>query len=62
MTHHKTYWDEKSLLESKARAFKGHVRNISRTAIENVMLELVKTFTYLGCKISYEEEKVILKI
>jgi hypothetical protein len=31
----------------------------SKTVIDNVILEQVNTFTYLGCNISYQEEKGI---
>jgi hypothetical protein len=39
--------------------FKGQVPIGSKTGTDNTILQEVNTFTYLGCKISYEEERDI---
>jgi hypothetical protein len=39
--------------------FKGTEPIRSRTVIDNMILEQVNTFTYLGCNISYQDEKDI---
>jgi hypothetical protein len=48
---------EISPLKSKVMAFTGQVPIRSKTVINNIVLEQENTFTYFGCKISYEEEK-----
>jgi transposase len=40
-------------------AFKGTEPIRSKIVIDNRILEQVNTFTYLGCNISYQEEKDI---
>jgi hypothetical protein len=47
------------VLGSKVMAFKGQVLIRSKTIIDNAILEQLKTLTYLGCSISYKEEKEI---
>jgi hypothetical protein len=46
--------------KNKIMAFKGTELIRSKIVIYNMMLEQVNTFTYLGCNISYQEEKDIL--
>jgi hypothetical protein len=44
-------------------AYKGQVPVRSTIVIDNTILEQMNTFTYLGCKISYEKRKgITLKI
>jgi hypothetical protein len=45
--------------KTKIMAFKATEPIRSKTAIDNMILEQVNTFTYLGCNISYQEEKAI---
>jgi hypothetical protein len=40
-------------------AFKGTEPIRSKIVIDNMILEQANTFTYLGCNISYQEEKDI---
>jgi hypothetical protein len=49
----------KSHIKTKIMAFKGTESIRSKTVIDNMILEQVNTFTYLGCNISYQEEKDI---
>jgi hypothetical protein len=48
-----------SPLKSKVMAFKGQVPIRSKLAVDNIVLEQVNKFIYLGCKISCVEEKGI---
>jgi hypothetical protein len=43
--------------KTKIMAFKGTEPIRSINVIDNMILEQVNTFTYLGCNISYQEEK-----
>jgi hypothetical protein len=43
--------------KAKIMAFKGIEPIRSKIAIDNMILEQVNTFTYLGCNISCQEEK-----
>jgi hypothetical protein len=45
--------------KTKIMTFKGAGPIRSKTVIDNMILEQVNTFTYLGCNISYQEEKHI---
>jgi hypothetical protein len=45
----------KSYQKTKIMAFKGTEPIRSKTVIDNMILEQVNTFTYLGCNISYQE-------
>jgi hypothetical protein len=45
--------------KSEVMAYKGHFSIRSKIVTDNTTLEQVNTFTYFGCKISYEEEKDI---
>jgi hypothetical protein len=42
-------------------AFKGTEPVRSKIVTDNMILEQMNTFTYLGCNISYQEEKDIAK-
>jgi hypothetical protein len=42
--------------KTKIMAFKATEPIRSKIVIDNIMLEQVNTFTYLGCNISYQEE------
>jgi hypothetical protein len=46
-----------SYQKTKIMAFKGTEPIRSKIVIDNVISEQVNTFTYLGCNISYQEEK-----
>jgi hypothetical protein len=48
-----------SLLKSTVMAFKGRVPVASKIVIDDTVLEQINTFTYLGCRILYEEGKDI---
>jgi hypothetical protein len=45
--------------KTKIMAFKGTEPIRSKIVIDNMILEQVNTFIYLGCNISYQEEKDI---
>jgi hypothetical protein len=45
--------------KTKIMAFKGTEPVRSKIVIDNMILEQVNTFTYLGCNISYQEDKDI---
>jgi hypothetical protein len=45
--------------KTKIMASKGKEPTRSNTVIDNMILEQANTFTYLGCNISYQEEKDI---
>jgi hypothetical protein len=45
--------------KTKIMAFKGTEPIRSKIVIDNMILEEVNTFTYLGCNISYQEDKDI---
>jgi hypothetical protein len=45
--------------KTKIMAFKRTEPIRSKTVIDNTILEQVNIFTYLGCNISYQEEKDI---
>jgi hypothetical protein len=45
--------------KTKITAFEGTEPIRIKTVIDNTILEQVNTFTYLGCNISYQEEKDI---
>jgi len=48
-----------SPLKSRVLTFKGQVKIRSKIIIDNITLEKANMFTYLECKISYEEKKSI---
>jgi hypothetical protein len=52
-----TFGMEISHQKTKIMAFKGTEPVRSKIVIDNRMLEQVNTFTYLGCNISYQEER-----
>jgi hypothetical protein len=43
--------------KTKIMAFKGTEPISSKIVVDNMILKQVNTFTYLGCNISYQEEK-----
>jgi hypothetical protein len=52
-----TFGTKISYQKTKIMAFKGTEPIRSKIVIDNVISEQVNTFTYLGCNISYQEEK-----
>jgi hypothetical protein len=54
-----TFGMEISHQKTKILAFKGTEPVRSKIVIDNMILEQVNTFTYLGCNISYQEERDI---
>jgi hypothetical protein len=52
-----TFGMEISYKKTKIMVFKGTEPIRSKIVIDNMILEQVNTFTYLGCNISYQKEK-----
>jgi hypothetical protein len=57
-----TFGMEISHQKTKIMAVKGTEPIRSKIVIDSMILEQVNTFTYLGCNISYQEEKTYIPI